>query len=63
MTTQQAITSLWKAGYRANASTIQSGYIVALDPVKVESGSKCWTEFSKVVLHSSQVSKFIADRS
>ena len=63
MTTQQAITSLWKAGYRANASTIQSGYIVALDPIKVETGFTRSTEFKKVVLHNSQVSKFISDRS
>jgi len=63
MNTEQAINSLQKAGYFANASTVKSGYVEALDPIRVESGSKVWTEWREVVLQTSQVSKFISDRS
>jgi hypothetical protein len=62
MNTEQAINSLQKAGYFANASTVKNGYVEALDPIRVESGSKVWTEWREVVLHTSQVSKFVSDR-
>lgn len=63
MNTQQAVESLWKAGYRANAYTLQRGYVVVLDPVIVMSGAERRTEYKRVVLHSTEVAKFLVERS
>lgn len=63
MQVHQAVESLWKAGFRANAYTLQRGYVVVLDPVIVMSGAERRTEYKRVVLHSTKVAKFLAERS
>ena len=63
MQVDQAVQSLWNAGYRANASTVSPGYVVVLDPVLVVSGGQRRIEHKHVELHSTQVSKFLIERS
>jgi hypothetical protein len=63
MRVDQAVQSLWNSGYRANASTVLPGYVVVLDPVLVVSGGERRIEYKRVSLHSTQVSKFLIDRS
>ena len=64
MNVQQAVETLLKAGYRANASTILSGYVVVLDPVFIYNGGGAKrTEYEKRTVHASRVHKFLIDRS
>ena len=63
MRVDQAVQSLWNAGYRANASTVSPGYVVVLDQVLVVSGGERRIEHKRIELHSTQVSKFLIDRS
>lgn len=63
MNVQQAVESLHKAGYRANASATIPGYVVVLDPVVITSGSTTRTEYERRTVHSARVQKFLIDRS
>lgn len=63
MQVHQAVESLWKAGYRANAYALQRGYVVVLDPVLVMSGAERRIEYKRVVLHSTEVAEFLTERS
>ena len=48
MNTQQAVETLWKSGYRANASRTLPGYVVVLD-----------RSFTRLVIHASLVPSFL----
>lgn len=64
MRVDQAVELLWKAGYRANAYTLQSGYVVVLDPVHCRRGNEpLRIEYERRVVHASRVHAFIAERS
>lgn len=63
MLVSEAVENLWKAGYRANASTVSPGRVVVLDPVKVlQAGGSYRTEHKRTELHTSQVWQFINER-
>ncbi len=63
MTVSDAVTALWKAGYRANASHILPGYVVVLDPVRCQRGSEpVRVEYDRRVIHASNVYHFITER-
>lgn len=63
MLVSEAVEILWKAGYRANASTVSPGRVVVLDPVLVLGRDLMMKrEFKRVELHTSQVRRFINER-
>lgn len=64
MGVSDAISALWKAGYRANASPILPGYITVQDPVLTlpTSETPARVEYQTRTIHASQVSRFITER-
>jgi hypothetical protein len=63
MRVDQAVELLWKAGYRANASTTIPNSVVVLDPVHCRRGNEpLRIEYERRVVHASRVHAFISER-
>lgn len=61
---ETAVTRLHVAGYRASPSNTLPGWIVVLDPVRVQHGSEpARIVYDRRTVHPSAVGKFLMDRS
>lgn len=65
MTVSDAVSMLWAHGYRANASTLYSGYVTVQDPVITlpTSETPARVQYRIRTIHASSVARFITERS
>lgn len=65
MDVSDAVSMLWAHGYRANASSLYSGYVTVQDPVITlpTSETPARVAYQTRTIHASQVSRFITERS
>jgi hypothetical protein len=59
-----AIDALHRAGYRASPCPTLAGWVVVLDPVRVQGTSETAprVEYHRVETHASQVARFLSER-